>query len=300
MIKRSLLLFLLIFSSQLFCKAVLVDKIIAVVNDDIITSSDLKGFEKTIKSRQQKMEPSTYSHITSSSKNMLNEMINDKLITQYAKDSGFLSSNDEINEFIASRMRSMGMGQKDLEKQLKESGQSYDEFRSELRLEKAKADIFDRDLKKKIEVSESDFEALFKQEFKQDVDVREYHIKYMKFADQNEAQKVKDSIKKGEKDFDRMFSRHNGIDIGFITMEDLAPELMGAVKTMNVGDIKGPVDTKSGSYIISITGFRNSKNPEYIKNKDQIERALVQKNFTRLLDDWLNQRREESYVKTYI
>ncbi len=300
MIKRSLLVFLLILSSQLFCKEVLVDKIIAVINDDIITSSDLKGFEKTVKTRQPKMEPSLYSHITSSSKNMLNEMISDKLIIQYAKDNNFLSSNDEINEFIGSRMRTMGMTQKDLERQLKESGQTYEDFKTELKLEKAKADIFERELKKKIEVSESDFQSFFREEFKQEVDIKEYNIKYIKFDTQDEAQQTKSSIKKADKDFDRMFSRHNGVDLGFMRLEDLMPELMEAVKSMNAGDIKGPLNTSSGYYIIKVVALKNSKNPEYLKNKDQIERALVQKNFNKLLDDWLNQRKEESYVKTYI
>ncbi len=297
MFKKILLVVLIAVPSVLLSKEVLLDKVISVVNDEIVTQSDLKTFEKTLKSRKAKMEESRYSHIMSSQKNMLNEMINDRLIMQFAKDNGFNSSNEEITEFINSRMRSMGMTQRDLDKQLKDSGQSYDEFRSELRLERAKADIFERDLKKKIEVSEADFETFFKNEFKQDVDIKEYHIKYILFKAESDALFTKNSIKKNNSNFDDIFKNNKGVDLGFINLNDLNSELMSAVKSMNPGDVNGPVSTKTGYYIVRVVGVRNTKNPEYIKNKELIERELVQKNFNRLLDDWLNQRKEESYVK---
>ena len=69
---------------------------------------------------------------------------------------------------------------------------------------------------------------------------------------------------------------------------------------MNAGDVKGPVNINNSFYVIKVVSLKNTKNPEYIKNKDAIERELVQMNFSRLLDDWLNQRKEESYVRTYI
>jgi len=287
-------------SSALYSKEVLIDRIIAVVNDDIITESDLKSFNKTLKSRKAKMSPEAYTYASASNKNMLNEMVNDTLITQYAKDNGFLSSNEEINEFINSRMRNMGMSQKDLQKQLKDSSQTFDEFRSELKLEKTKADIFERDLKKKIEISESDFEKFFKDQFKQEVNIVEYHIKYVQFENENNAESAKNSSKKSNDAFDKVFNKNNGTDLGFINLEDLIPELKKAVSNMNVGDVKGPVNINNSFYVIKVVSLKNTKNPEYIKNKDAIERELVQMNFSRLLDDWLNQRKEESYVRTYI
>jgi len=300
MAKKIFLIIVFTLSSTLLCKEVLLDKIIAVVNDSITTESDLKGFDKVMKTRKIKMEPNMYSNITSSPKNMLNEMINDQLILQYAKENKFESSADEMNEFIASRMRSMGMTQKDLDKQLKSEKQSYEEFRAELKLEKAKADIFERDLKKKIEISEADFETFFKKEFKQDVDLKEYNIKYILFKTEPEALTAKNSTKSTSENFDKIFSNNHGVDLGFINLDDLVPELMSAVKNMSIGEVKGPVPGKNGYYLVKVVSFRSLKNPEYVKNKDAIERELVQKNFRRLLDDWLNQRKEESYVKIYV
>lgn len=292
MTKNIFLAVAFIISFSLLSKEIPIDKIVAVVNDDIITASDLKNFDRVIKSRKAKMEQDQYSHVVSSEKNMLNQMINDKLVMYYAKENGFASSDDEISEFISSRMRSMGMTQKDLDKQLRDGGQTFEEFRSELKLEKAKADIFERDLKKKIEISESDFETFFRQEFKQDVDIKEYNIKYVVLNNETEASATKN--------FDKIFKQNNGVDLGFININDLAPELATAARTMNAGDVKGPISSKNAYYMIKVADIKSSKNPEYNKHKEVMERELVQKNFNRLLDDWLNQRREESYVKTYI
>ena len=64
MIKKVFLIAVLTLSSTLLCKEVLLDKIIAVVNDSITTESDLKDFDRVMKTRKTKMEPSVYASIT--------------------------------------------------------------------------------------------------------------------------------------------------------------------------------------------------------------------------------------------
>ena len=68
---------------------------------------------------------------------------------------------------------------------------------------------------------------------------------------------------------------------------------------MSPGDIKGPVKTKLGFHIIKLVEFRKIKNPEYIKQRGAIERLLIDKEFQHQLDIWINQRRDESYVKIF-
>ena len=95
-------------------------------------------------------------------------------------------------------------------------------------------------------------------------------------------------------------TKNNGGDLGYLRSDSMLPEMQKVVANMSSGDIKGPVKTKLGYHIIKLDAFRTQKNPEYIKNKEMIERVLVEKDFQRQLSLWVDEKKEEYYVRTYL
>ena len=304
--------FIIMFVSSLISisamsKEVLVDKIVAVVNENVKTMSDLKTFKKIVEGRKSKMDESEYNAVMSSDKKLLDLMVQETLILQYAKEQDLLPTKDEIDSFIKKRMSDLGMNQKELERQLAASGQTLDNFKEELKIEQAKARIFDKELKRKISTSDGDFEAFFKKEFKQDVNILEYKIQHISLKSEDQANSIYKKIKAGSdfKDMAKQYSddkatSSNGGDLGFISSGDLLPELIKAVTNMSPGDIKGPIKTKLGFQIIRLSETRNVQNPEYVKNKDNIERALIEKQFKHQLSLFVDDLKDEAYIKTYI
>jgi parvulin-like peptidyl-prolyl isomerase len=280
-------------------KEILVDKIVAVINEDIKTLSDLKNYKKTIEGRKAKMTPEEYNTLISSEKNLLDSLVNESLLLQYAKENDLAPSSEEIDEFITRRLRSLGMSQKDLQKQLATAGQTTDDLKNELSLEQIKARIFERDLKKKINVSERDYEELFKKQFKQDINIVEYNVMIITLDDQEKAKNLYREIKKG-KDFATAMKNYGGADLGYVAAHDILPELSGAIKTMQAGDVKGPIKTQAGYQIIKVVSTRNSINPEYVRNKESLERGLIEKQFQHQLNIMLEEIKDDSYVKINI
>jgi len=199
------------------------------------------------------------------------------------------------------------MNQKELERQLASSGQTLPDFKEELKIEQAKARIFEKDLKRKISVSEGDHESLFKKEFHQELNITEYRIQHIALKSDDQTDTVYKKIKGGA-DFKEMAKQYSedkgtsssGGDLGFIGSGDLLPELLKAVKNMSPGDVKGPIKTKFGYQIIRLSEMRNIQNPEYLKNKETIERTLIEKQFKHQLKLFADDLREEAYVKTYL
>ncbi len=288
-------------------KEALVDKVVAVVNEDIKTMSDLKVYRKMIEARKVKMDPQEYNEVIGSDKTLLDYLVQETLLLQYAKEQGLEPSKEELDDFIKRRMDDLGMNQKDLEKQLASSGQTLDQFKQELKIEQAKARIFEKDLKRKLSVSDSDYESFFKKEFHQDINILEYRIQHIMLKNSDQAEAVYKKIKNGS-DFVELAKQYsedkatsnNGGDLGFIQSGDLFPELVAAVSNMSPGDIKGPIKTKIGFQIIKLAEMRNIKNPEYIKNKDNIERTIVERQFRHQLNLFVDDLKEDAYVKTYI
>jgi len=305
---RSLIIIILALSGMnIHSKEVLLDRIVAVVNDDIITLSDVKDSEKILNLRKAKMSAEDYKKIAGSQKDILNRIVESKIILRYLKDNNMQSDRDELDTMIKRRMKALGMNQGDLERELKGTGQSIDDLRNELEVEQGKAKIFERDLKRKITVSEQDYVNFFEKEFKQDVNLSEYKIRHILLKDQKLAEKVYQEAKKGES-FDQLAykysedtaTKNNGGDLDYVRSDQMLPEMRKAVENMSSGDIKGPIKTKLGYHIIKLDMFRAEKNPEFVKNKDMIERSLVEKDFHRQLALWLDEKKEEYYVRTYL
>jgi len=293
-------------------KEVLVDKIVAIVNDETKTISDLKDFKKLIEARKPKMDPEEYKEVTSSDKKLLNLMVDETLLRQYAKEQGLVPTKDELDEYIRGRMKELGINQKELEKQLAGVNQTVDSFKEELKMEQIKARVFEKELKKKISVSEEDYKTFFKKEFHEDMNILEYNIQHIVIGSEDLAKTVYKKIKDGA-DFKEMAKEYsedkvsgaNGGDIGFVSAEGLIPELSKTIKNMSPGDIKGPIRIpgtkgKQEFQIIKLSQQRNVQNPEYVKNKENIERTLIEKQFRRQLALFIDGLKDDAYVKTYL
>ncbi len=286
-------------TTSAYSKEVLIDKIVAVINEDIKTLSDLKNYKKTIEGRKPKMSADEYKTLISSDKNLLDSLVNESLLLQYAKENDIAPSTEEIEDFIRRRLKSLGMNQRDLQKQLGTAGQTIVDLKNELILEQIKARVFERDLKKKINISERDYEELFKKKFKQEVNITEYHVMIVTLDNKKAAKSLYKQLKKG-KDFESAIKTYGGGDLGYVAARDILPELSTALKPMQPGDIKGPIKTPVGFQIIKVVTTRNSINPEYVRNKETIERGLVEKQFHHQLNIMLGEMRDNSYVKINI
>jgi parvulin-like peptidyl-prolyl isomerase len=304
---KVLIAIMFMLNGNAYSKEVLLDRIVAVVNADIITLSDLKEFERSLHFRKAKLSDEDYQKLAGSEKAMLDKIIESKIILQYLKDNNMVSDREELDSLIKRRMKSVGMTQKDLEKELKDSGQTMDDLRNELEVEQGKARIFDKDLKRKISISEQDYANFFEKEFNQDINISEYKIRHILVKDPKLAEKVYQEAKNGDS-FDQLAykysediaTKNNGGDLDYVRSDQMMPEMQKVVFNMSAGDIKGPIKTKLGYHIIKLDAFRTQKNPEYIKNKEMIERALVEKDFQRQLALWIDEKKEEYYVRTYL
>ena len=140
-IKKQLILtvltILLISSSSFFGYPEIIDKIFAVVNGEIITYSELKSaeIEMTRYLAQQYKDEELEKQISEMKKNLLNRLIEQKLILSYAKDEDYdvdglleliikdIKKQNNINsdEELIAALASQGLDYEEWKKQLKET-----------------------------------------------------------------------------------------------------------------------------------------------------------------------------------
>ena len=294
-------------ANSLSAKEVLVDKIIAVVNDEIKTLSDLKEYKKSLKARKAQISPKEYKAFMTSNKKLLDNLINDVLISQYIKEKKAEPTEQDIQNALNRILKQFGMSKADFEKRLKYEGLTMEQFKREKKRDLEIARFFEFELKRRIAISETDLEQQFTKKFKESVHLSEYNIHHILFSNANKATKIKDKILAGAS-FSEMAYKHStdsgtkaqGGNLGFLQSEDLILELRKVVKNMTPNDVKGPVKTALGYHIIKLVGLRNIPNPKFTASKNKVKMQLIDVESKKQLKLWTIRRRDESYVKIFL
>jgi parvulin-like peptidyl-prolyl isomerase len=285
-------LLLIILTLNLNAKEILIDNIKAVVNNSIITSSDLKKSKKIYKDLDNNQ--------------ILEKLINEKLIMHYLKENQQEINDKEIIDFIENKRKNLGISKTAFLEQLKQSGQTFEEFKKNLKLQKAKAKIFELELKKKINTSDEDIIQEFEKKTKENANIKSYKIRHILVLDYKKAIEIKNKLKNKANfkslalnySLDKGTSKNGGL-LGFVTKADIMPEIYKNIKDKKENEIVGPVKTKLGYHIIKVDKINKTINPLFKEKKQEIEHVLVEKKLTDLLKKWLSEIRKESYVKVF-
>lgn len=153
------------------------DRVVAVINDDVITQleleSRLKGLAAEIKSRGAEPPPESVLR-----KQMLQRMINDRLQLQAAGRMGLKVSEQELNDAISSVARSNKLTQSQLRDALKEQGLSYALFLEGVRTQLMINKIFTRHIRGGVVVTDEELNDFIARGGGK-ADAREYDISHI-------------------------------------------------------------------------------------------------------------------------
>ena len=133
-----------------------VDRIVAFVNNDIILQSDV---DKALAPYLQQIKERQLSDIVSeqmmarAKKEILNDLINEKLITQKASEIGITVSENEINDALENMRKAMHASQEEFIKSLAGAGYTLDEYRQQIRNQILKSRLLSQEVKSRTVVT---------------------------------------------------------------------------------------------------------------------------------------------------
>jgi peptidyl-prolyl cis-trans isomerase SurA len=259
-----------------------VDGIVAVVGDEVILASEVAS-QLQVYIFQSGQQPQTEAEVDELRRELLDQMVSDRLFLLAAKkDTTIVVRDEEIEAELDRRLASVS-----------ESFPSEQAFMDALTAE----GITLRDLRKRFrgEVENQLLKQRFIQRRLYSVSISRHEVEqfYDKFGDsiptQPEAVKlahillpiepspaVEDSVKALAEqlrqqvvdgaDFATISAQNsslgagaNGGDLGYISREDVVPEFARSAFNLRVGDISGPVRTQFGYHIIKCEGYRGEQ-----------------------------------------
>jgi peptidyl-prolyl cis-trans isomerase SurA len=281
--------------------SVVVDRVVAVVNDEIITMSDLQREEAKKTGLTDK-------------RLILEDMIDRKLQIAAAKRTGMDVTDKELNDTVADIMKRNSMDSRQFEAALAKEGLTQEQYKAELREQLTLSRVFNKYVRSGIAVDEAEMRAYYERNLKSfslPEEIRVRHI-FLKLQDKatpaqqktvrDKAQSVYDLAKKGEsfaglvKKYSEAETAAQDGDLGFLQRGNAIPEIEEAARTLKPGEIAGPLQCGGGFHIIRVEDMRTPIKP-YDKVKDEIAKIIYEQKMENTYRSWLQTLRSESHIE---
>ena len=280
-------------ASQLIAKPAVIplDKIIAIVDDNIITQIELNDRVKLI-SQQIKQQGSRLPSQDTLRKQVLERLILEKLQLDMAKKTGIRINDEMINRVIANIAQENRLSMPQFREVLKKDGYQFSDFRENIRREVTISRLRKMRVENKVNISEQEIDNYLNQTLKgQSVD-DEYHLSHILIATPEaaspkqvedariKAQKVFNELEKGDDFGQKAIAVSNdelalkGGDLGWRKTAQLPTLFTAVVAKMRTNEIKGPLRSASGFHIIKLLEKRSNAQ-KHIINQTMARHILI-------------------------
>ncbi len=299
-------------------RADVVDRIVAVVNEEIITLSE---FDEFFSPYTQKIKAYGYNSEEESRmlfnlrENLINQMVDKKLTDQEIRRLALNVTEAELDNAIERIKERNRLTDEDLRKRLGVEGLSMEEYRTEMREQLLRAKLVDREVKSKIIVTDEDLRDYYDKNMEKFSEDTTYHLRniVMKtsvYTDADEKKAVADRMKmilerlnQGEsfESLARVYSESpfadEGGDLGFINKKDLAPRIQAALDKISPRHFTEIIETEQGLQVFYLEEARASQSKPLEEVRSQIEEKLYSQMLDQRFKDWVAELRKEAYIK---
>jgi peptidyl-prolyl cis-trans isomerase SurA len=283
--------------------SVVVDRVVAVVNNEIITLSDLQREETLKKVDVQKDE-----------RLLLEDMIDRKLQMAAAKSAGMDVTDKELAEAVTDIMKRNSLDSKQFESALAKEGLTLEQYKTELREQMTLSRMFNKYVRSGVAVNEAEVRAYYERNIKsytlpEEIRVRQIFFRVPEDATPAETASIKEKAtaalaraKKGEsfvtlvKELSEGETAALGGDLGFLQRDQAIPEIEEATRTLKPGEIAGPIQCAGGFHIIRLEEIRTPVKP-FDQVKDEITKMLYEQKVENTYRTWLQSLRSSSNIE---
>ena len=290
----------------------MLDRIVATVNGDIITYSELHKFKALMfKGMTGQSEGPDFE------KKVLDQMVEKKLIVQEAAKLEIAVKQKEVDTAIENILERNKITLEVLKDSLAEDKSTLEEYRELLRTEILQSHVVSRQVRARIAIVEKDvveyYEKNIKPKEKPGKRVRIQQILFLipKGAGQEEVLTIEENIGEIRKklvageSFGKIAAScshgpaaASGGDLGYFHKGELMPAIEDAAFSMKKGDISSVLRTGIGFHLIKVLDRDETEGDRSWKDHyDSIEEILYNREFESIYMSWIQKLRDKAYLK---
>lgn len=254
------------------------DRVVAVVNDEVIVNSTLEQRVRTIKAQLKERNTNLPSDAVIR-RQVLERLITDQLQLQMAARNGITVSEAEVNKAILKVAQKNRLNLVQFQQALEREGYDFGKFREEVRNEMVMNQLQQQQVKNQVKIPEYELKRFMETpEFNQKID-KQYQLGHILIAlaeasnaDTIEKARLKaegviQQLKQGA-DFASMVLKYSdsvdalkegGGDLGWRKSAQLPSAFGSRVLSMQAGEVSEPIRSASGFHIIKLLAVRGDE-----------------------------------------
>jgi peptidyl-prolyl cis-trans isomerase SurA len=283
-----------------------VDRIVAQVNEEIITLSELEQAAKSVASQMD--VKSGVKQDLAFQRQMLESLIDRKLALAEAKKRGITISDRDLEESLQQfRKRNTLTDDATFTKALTQAGLTLKELKQQISDQIMQERMVQVAVGTKTTVSEADIRRIYDSSTKEggsQVHLRVINAPFPPGATQAQKEELRQKmdlilkeVKEG-RSFAATAKKYavDEADLGFISQGDMNPQLAEHLKRLRPGEV-APVQTPGGFQLLQLVDRRSGASRSYEEAAPEIRRMLLQQDMEKRFGDWVKTLREKAFIK---
>jgi peptidyl-prolyl cis-trans isomerase SurA len=296
----------------------LVDRVVAVVNEDIITLYDLnlalQPYEAKIRALNYSPEKEREALFKLRAE-ILNRIIDEKLTDQAVKRNNIEVSEKEIDATIERIKEARSLTDEDIRAGIALQGLTMEGYRKAIKEQLLRTILVNREIKSKIVITEDEIKKYYEAHSEKYAGETKYHIwnifiRSSGLVDETSKQLALEKmeaiitkLKQGQA-FESLAAQKpdssmdpEGADLGLYRIDELSPQLQKTVKDMKAGDFSPILNTDMGYQIIYVQKIIHTDAKSMADVKAEIQQTLYGEAVENRFETWLKNLRKKSYIK---
>jgi peptidyl-prolyl cis-trans isomerase SurA len=298
-------------------KTFIVERVVAVVNDAVILSSeldvrvlpmlaDVEGIADPGERRRRLEKLRTQ---------MLEDMINEELIVQAARDARIDVEAGDVNAALEEIKKQNNLSDQQFAEALAAQGYTLAAYKNDLRRQLTRLKAVNQLVRSRVSVTDDDVRARYDALVRRSESVNAVRLAHVLVevperasdaqvaaAKERAAQAVQRA--RGGEDFgviaadlsDDAATRTGGGELGWFERGTLSPEWEAVVFSMDKGEIRGPISGPRGLHVFHVVEVKRTEIRPFEELKEQIRGDLTRREMDKQTQLWIEELRRKAYL----
>jgi peptidyl-prolyl cis-trans isomerase SurA len=308
---------LLVLLLPLNLRGEVVDRIVALVNGEIITLSELDQMGQPFYEKVRQTSPAgeREEKLKKARMEVLGQIIENRLLEEEMKKRKIEVPERDVDAAIQDVLKSSKLTENDMKKALAREGLTYSAYRQRVRDELGKMRLVSREIKSKIVIEEEVLREYYRKNPEKFTDPLEIKIQQIFFpvpqnasreetaVVQRKAQAILERARKGE-DFSELARKYSmgpeardGGLLGYFKHRELMPELEEAAFKLRPGEISDLVRSPAGFHILQVLERKGGEPRPFAEVQFKIREELSEAEAQKKFEQWIKELKSKAYIE---
>jgi len=295
-ISSAALVFLFLFPSRALSAQ---DKMVAVVNNEIITQKDLNDFLNFIRMQYSRElnGKALEEKVNSVKQDLLQRLIEDRIMLQQAKAEKITIEPARIKAKINEIKKRYSL-ESDFERDLARQGLVQADLENKIREQMLTFSIVEQKVRSKVAIRPEEVTDFYNQNKGKFIKPEERLLTVIILQDEAAAKSLSYYLRLGEK-LESLATRYvfSTDNLSVSEGQTLRGEIEGVVFKLGVSEVSDPVKIDGQYYIFILDEILGSRQMNLVESQEKIQSYLFDKKVQERLTNWLDELKKQSYIK---